>query len=209
MNEGAWDSSTHLQAIFGDESQTTPVDFNEINATNLSSATLSLLSQPLAFQHLQNQLSDQSEGYNYIPEESVGITGTFNLPQGVDLDPPPLSPDLPLSDSGSVGYELGTQPFQSFIVEYDTYSDGQTSSGSSASRHKELRLSIVQGGQEKVICTWPGCSRVVNEDNHFRHVNEAHLRKVKDVCTGCGRAFPRMYMKKNHICRGLSKRRSS
>ncbi|OAX32661.1 hypothetical protein K503DRAFT_776442 [Rhizopogon vinicolor AM-OR11-026] len=204
MDEGAWDSSTHLRAIFGDESQTTPIDFNEINATNLSSTTLSLLSQPLAFRHLQNQLSDQSEGY--VPEESVGITGTFNLPQGADPDPPPLSPDLPLSDSGSVGYELGTQatqPFQSFIVEYGTYS-----SGSSASRHQELRLPIVQGGQDKVICTWPGCSKVVNEDNHFRHVNEAHLRKVRDVCTGCGRAFPRMYMKKKHICRGLFKRRS-
>ncbi|OAX35701.1 hypothetical protein K503DRAFT_773188 [Rhizopogon vinicolor AM-OR11-026] len=57
----------------------------------------------------------------------------------------------------------------------------------------------MQGVLKKVRCMWPGCSRVINEDNHARHVDETHLRKVRDVCTDCGRAFQRMYMKKNHI----------
>jgi hypothetical protein len=110
--------------------------------------------------------------------------------------------DLSISHAS---HSVATQPF-SFVPEIGTCSDAQPLSGG---RHQQLRLPTVQGGEEKVRCTWLGCSRVVKRDSHARHVDECHLRKVRDVCTGCGRGFSRMYMKKNHLCQGpLSKRRS-
>ncbi|OAX34268.1 hypothetical protein K503DRAFT_774724, partial [Rhizopogon vinicolor AM-OR11-026] len=71
----------------------------------------------------------------------------------------------------------------------------------STSRHQ---VPIAQGGQEKVKCAWPGCSRFMTKDSFTRHVNETHLRKVKAVCARCERGFPRTYMKTNHelTCRG-------
>jgi hypothetical protein len=108
--------------------------------------------------------------------------------------------DLSISHtSGSVS----TQLF-SLVPEMGTPSEAQPLSDSSAGRHHQLRLPIVQGGEEKVRCSWLGCSRVVKRDSHARHVNECHLRKVRDVCTGCGRGFARLYLKKNHLCHGPS-----
>ncbi|KAG1728720.1 uncharacterized protein EDB91DRAFT_1253317 [Suillus paluster] len=77
------------------------------------------------------------------------------------------------------------------------YSEGQTSSDSSDSVHTS---------QGKVKCTWPGCSRFLKKDNHTRHMNETHLRKVKAVCASCGKGFPRSYMKKEHICKAERRR---
>jgi hypothetical protein len=105
-------------------------------------------------------------------------------------------------------HSVVTQPF-SFVPEMGTSSEAQPLSDFSASRHDQLRLPIVQGGEEKVRCTWLGCSSVVKRDSHARHVNECHLRKVRDVCTGCGRGFARLYMKKNHLCHGPSSKHRS
>ena len=66
-------------------------------------------------------------------------------------------------------------------------------------------LTIVTcGGQEKVKCGRIGCSSVVPKAGLTRHVTEIHLRKIKHICNRCGRAFTRMYLKKNHepTCRG-------
>ncbi|OAX35705.1 hypothetical protein K503DRAFT_773192 [Rhizopogon vinicolor AM-OR11-026] len=167
LDEGAWNSSTNLETIFGDEVQTTTP--------------------------AKRQVSDQE----YAPHSQEFVSTHMAR---LEL----LFSHTPVS----AGYELGTQQFQ-FTPEYST-SEGQTFSHSSASRHQELRVPVVQGGQEKVRCTWPGCLRIVNEDNHARHVDETHLGKVRDVCTSCGRVFPRMYTKRNHICHGPhSKRRRS
>ncbi|KAG2112746.1 hypothetical protein BD769DRAFT_1391865 [Suillus cothurnatus] len=77
-----------------------------------------------------------------------------------------------------VNYELGAQPF---LPQHHTYSEGK-------------------GSQDRVKCIWPGCSKFVRKENHTRHVNETHLRKIKTLCTGCGKEFTRSYMKKDHIC---------
>ncbi|KAJ8580129.1 hypothetical protein M405DRAFT_834856 [Rhizopogon salebrosus TDB-379] len=149
----------------------------------------------LAFQHLQGQSSDQA--YDALFQESVNT-----LSERADLPFRQPPPDLSISHAS---HFVATQPFL-FVPEIGTCSDAQPLSGG---RHQQLRLPTVQGGEEKVRCTWLGCSRVVKRDSHARHVDECHLRKVRDVCTGCGRGFSRMYMKKNHLCQGpLSKRRS-
>jgi hypothetical protein len=111
---------------------------------------------------------------------------------------------LPFGTSSSVTDEVGVQPFHLSAPQHGTYSEGQTLSGPSTSRYQESHIPVVQDSQESVKCTWPGCSRVVRKDGYNRHVDETHLRKVKAVCARCGRAFSRIYMKKNHelTCRG-------
>jgi hypothetical protein len=102
-------------------------------------------------------------------------------------------------------HEMDAQPFDFYpsTPQPGTCPEWQTLSGSSIS-HQESHVPVAQGDQEKVKCTWSGCSRVVKKGSYTRHVNEMHLRKVKAVCARCGRAFPRTYMKKNHelTCRG-------
>ncbi|KAJ8581053.1 hypothetical protein M405DRAFT_643392 [Rhizopogon salebrosus TDB-379] len=105
-----------------------------------------------------------------------------------------------------VSRSVSTQLF-SFVPEMGTSSEAQALCDSSAGRHHQLRLPIVQGGEEKVRCSWLGCSSVVKRDGHARHVNECHLGKVRDVCTGCGRGFARLYQKRNHVCHGPSSKR--
>ncbi|KAJ8581826.1 hypothetical protein M405DRAFT_600457 [Rhizopogon salebrosus TDB-379] len=84
--------------------------------------------------------------------------------------------DLSISHNpGSVSYELGTQPFQPFIPEYSTCSEGGTFSVSSARRYKHLCLPV-QGGQEKVRRTWHRCSRIVKKYIHVRYLLDTHLR---------------------------------
>jgi hypothetical protein len=213
VDEGTWDNSSD-QAIFG-EGLRPSHQYNELNAVH-----------PLALQHLQSQVSIQA--YDPLSPEPADT-----LREGADFHFRQLSPgllfvtlvpclknaypirtlDLPFSHiSGPVpvDYELDAKPFQSFVPEMGTCSEEQTLSCSSASRHQQLRLPVVRAGQKKVRCTWLGCSRVVKKDSYARHVDECHLGKVRDVCTGCGRVFPRMYMKKDHLCHGSSsKRRSS
>jgi len=205
-SEDAWDSTAHLQVILGDEPHTVaPVVFNERDVISVSSSPLdhSLFPQSLAF---HGQLSDQ----DYGPFSRGSDEVTSILPEGAD---PPVDQlfqgklaiftacfeSLPCADTViSVSHDELEQPFQSFVPQQDTCPEGQTLTGSSARRHQQLRLPIVQGGQEKVKCTWPGCSRDINKDNHTRHVNETHLRKVKAFCTYCGRAFPRTYLNRQH-----------
>ncbi|KAJ8594769.1 hypothetical protein M405DRAFT_808420 [Rhizopogon salebrosus TDB-379] len=94
---------------------------------------------------------------------------------------------------------MDAQPFNFYpsTPQHGTYSEWQTLSDSSAS-YQESHIPVAQGDQEKVKCTWSGCLRVVKKNSYTRHVDEIHLRKVKALCARCGRAFPRMYMKKNH-----------
>ncbi|KAJ8579608.1 hypothetical protein M405DRAFT_886430 [Rhizopogon salebrosus TDB-379] len=162
------------------------------------------LQEFVAFQHsqLESQLSDQAYEPGFQESASALTEGSDPFRQH--------PPDLSLSHtSSSASYELGTQPFQTSVLEMGTYSEAQTLP-SSAGRHQQLRLPVVQASQEKVRCTWPGCLRVLKKDSHTRHVNECHLGKVMDVCTGCGREFSHMYMKKVHVCHGpLSRRRRS
>jgi len=73
--------------------------------------------------------------------------------------------------------------------------------------HRQPSSKIVRGvGQKKVkvSCTFPGCSTRMRKDGLSRHLNEVHFRVVKGVCTRCGKAFQRPYLKWNHeiTCRG-------
>ncbi|KAG1763385.1 hypothetical protein EDD22DRAFT_969439 [Suillus occidentalis] len=118
------------------------------------------------------------------------------LPEGARL---PIS-DLPenLLLDGVVSYEFGVAEFP---PNYGTYSDAEMLPESSARHDQQPRFSIEQGGQDKVKCTWPGCSKSVKKENLTRHVNEVHRRKVKAVCTRCKKGFSRPYMLRDHICR--------
>ncbi|KAG1884662.1 hypothetical protein F4604DRAFT_1676769 [Suillus subluteus] len=170
-----------------------PLALDELNAVSpsLTPPELSVLTEPLAFQ-------DQFSDLEYGP---LGFTSI--LPEGVDLPICKLPQDLLLSSpSGLVSYELGVPEF---LPQYDAYSDGKTLSESSR-RDQQPRLPIMQGGKDKVKCTWPGCSRTVKKDNLTRHVNEMHQWKVKAVCASCGRGFTRPYMLKVHICRAESRK---
>lgn len=103
--------------------------------------------------------------------------------------------DVSLCDTSS--YELDVQPF---VPQDSIYSEGKTSSGLLSRLSQRLPPPVMQDSQDKVKCTWPGCLKFVRKDSRTRHVNEIHLRKVKTVCAGCGKGFPRSYMKKYHIC---------
>ncbi|KAG1749445.1 hypothetical protein EDB19DRAFT_1904546 [Suillus lakei] len=191
MESGTLDNSDYPKAIVDDEPQTiTPSALDELNAVSplLTPLELPILPELLAF---RGQLSDQY----YRPLESARVMGP--LPE--DVDPPfgQLPQDLLRGTSSSMSYELSVQPF---LHQHGTYSEGRTLSGSSARRDQSLPSPIVQCSQDKVKCTWPGCSKFVKKDNRTRHVNETHLRKVKAVCAGCGKRFTRPYLRRDHIC---------
>jgi hypothetical protein len=183
----------------------TPFTFN---------AVIPLVSQSSVLQHLQAQEHD------LLSQESRGFTS--NLPEGTD---PPLDQLFPsrvgyihvLSFSyhtqldffgtfGSVSYELGAQSFHSSAPQQVTCPEGQTLSNPTMTTTQESHPPIGQGVQEKVKCTWAGCSSVVRKDSYTRHVRETHRREAKAVCAHCEKAFPRTYMKRNHelTCRGQS-----
>ncbi|KAG2347590.1 hypothetical protein BDR05DRAFT_958354 [Suillus weaverae] len=126
----------------------------------------------------------------YIPlrsQESVGVINAIADPHVGQL-----SPDLMFASS--VSHLI--PPFQSSVDGHVT--ERQTTSGSSAKRYPHLCLPIMLGGQEKVKCTWPGCSSILKKDSHTRHVDNIHLRKVKAICTRCEREFTRTYAKTKH-----------
>ncbi|KAG1728717.1 uncharacterized protein EDB91DRAFT_1313361 [Suillus paluster] len=168
-DSGVCNDSANMQIIFDDEPQTIALD--QLNAVSPLSTLLDLflLSQPA----LHGQFMEQEYG----PLGSVGVTGSLSE----HANPPvgQLPQDMVLHGiSSSVG---GEQPF---LPQHDTYSEGQTLFDSS-----EPLLPNAQGSQDKVKCTWPGCSRFVKKENRTRHVNEMHRRKVKAVCAGCGKGF--------------------
>jgi hypothetical protein len=204
-NEGPWKyGNIDLQAISGIKPQT--VALNHVPSTNFTP-----MSQSSTLQRLQGQLPGQE--YGLLSQESVGVTSIL----GID---PPLNQFLP----GRVSYihhpslayhvrldfslfdtsEPDAQQFPSSAPPHGTGFEGQTSSDPSTSGYQERHVPVVQGGQERVKCTWAGCSSVIKKNCYTRHVDETHLRKVKAVCAQCGRKFPRTYMKKNHelTCRG-------
>ncbi|KAG1851339.1 hypothetical protein DFJ58DRAFT_728999 [Suillus subalutaceus] len=125
--------------------------------------------------------------YGPLSQDSVGIVNATT-------DPPveQLSPDLMFAGSGS----HVVPPFQSSVNGHVT--EKQPTSGSSAKRYPHLCLPIMLGGQKKVKCTWPGCSSILKKDSHTRHVDNIHLRKVKAICSRCGRGFTRTYAKTKH-----------
>ncbi|KAG1756302.1 uncharacterized protein EDB91DRAFT_1091809 [Suillus paluster] len=205
----AFNGTVGVQAIGDNEPQTialVALDMLDVIPPSLTSLDLSPLPRPLA-RHVQHL--DQEYG----PLESVSVAGSLSDA----IDPPVgqgkfavfaafpsnayhLRPDPGLwlcGASGFIGYELGAQ---TTLPQHGTYFEGQTLPDSSV-RRDQLPLPKVQGSQDKVKCTWPGCLRVFKKDNHTRHVNDTHLRKVKAVCVGCGKKFTRSYMKRDHVCR--------
>ncbi|KAG2041292.1 hypothetical protein BDR03DRAFT_946125 [Suillus americanus] len=169
--------------VHDDPQITMPLAFDELNAVLplLTPPEPPVLAEPLAF---EGQLSDLEYG-------PLGFTST--LPEAMSIGD--LSQDLL---PGTVSYGLGVPGLQ---PQYDKYSDGKTLSESSARRDQQPCLPIAQDGRDKVMCTWPDCSRVVQKKGLARHVNEMHRRVVKAVCYRCGNGFTRQYMLKSHLCR--------
>ncbi|KAG0701423.1 hypothetical protein DFH29DRAFT_569368 [Suillus ampliporus] len=188
VGDSVWNDSVDFQVIVDEGLQAiAPVACDELDAISLSLTLpeLFLLPQPPV---LHGQLSDQE----YRPLESVGVTGS--LSEGADSLVGQVSQEIVHWGSSSfVGHQLGAHPF----LPQPTFSEGQALSDTSVRRNQQPPLPVVQGNQEKVKCTWPGCSKFVTKDNRTRHVNETHLRKVKAVCAGCGKGFARPYMKKD------------
>jgi hypothetical protein len=148
-----------------------------------------------------------SQEYGILLQESIGVNGT--LPERTDHHlgqqcPGRVSHTRNLSFAYHLRLDvfhfgtsrLASQSFHSSARQHSTYSETQTLSCPSTTR--QPHLPVAQGIQEKVECTWHGCSRVVRKDSYTRRVNETHLRKIKAVCAHCERTFPRMYLKKNH-----------
>ncbi|KAG2066354.1 hypothetical protein BDR04DRAFT_1121206 [Suillus decipiens] len=185
INSGRRDSSAYHQKIFDDEHQNVAtIAPDELN-TLLT--TLSNLPQPLAL----SGLSDQEYG----PLESDEVMGS--LQEDTDAMICQRPPDAFLCNTSShVIYEL-----QPFVPQDGMSFEEKTISGSSSTLKQRLPPPIVQEIEDKVKCTWPGCSKFVKKESRTRHVNETHLRKVKTVCASCGKGFTRSYMKKDHICR--------
>ncbi|KAG0701087.1 hypothetical protein DFH29DRAFT_1069848 [Suillus ampliporus] len=180
-DSGTWSSSVNLQAFVDDEP----------NAIPLLLTPPVLLPEPLVFYGQPSHLE-------YGPLEYLGVNST--LPEGVDPLVGQLPQDLFLCDTSS---SASNEPdAQSFLPQDGTYSVEQTLPYPS-----ELPLPIVQGSQDKIKCTQPGCWRVIRKDGLGRHVNETHRRKIKAVCASCGKGFMRPYMERDHICQ--AGRRSS
>ncbi|OAX34372.1 hypothetical protein K503DRAFT_868961 [Rhizopogon vinicolor AM-OR11-026] len=171
-NEGSWKyNNTDLQTASGlVVKPQTPVPLD--GAMNSSSTDFSFPPQPLALQHSQGQVPGQ--GYGHLSQGSVVVASI----QSEETDPA-LGQRLPdfllFGTAGSVGYELGAQPSYSSAPQHGMRAEGQSLSGPSADHHQELHLPVAQGGQERVKCTWPGCSKSVGKDSYNRHGVPAHI----------------------------------
>ncbi|KAG2153390.1 hypothetical protein DEU56DRAFT_751970 [Suillus clintonianus] len=132
--------------------------------------------------------SAPTQEYSTLLYGSGWVTNTMS--DVVDLPLGQLPPGLDLLFASSVSHELFTPVVPGHVK--------QTISGSSARRYQHLCLPIVLGGQEKLKCTWLGCSSILKKDSHTRHVEEVHFRTVKAICTRCEREFTRTYAKKKH-----------
>ncbi|KAG2066376.1 hypothetical protein BDR04DRAFT_1169953 [Suillus decipiens] len=158
-NEGTMDSGVDFHTLGDDEHQAImPLVLNDVNTIppSLAPPEISVLAKSLAF---RNQFLD-------LEHNPLWFTSS-------------LQEDLLLlsETSGFVSNELGVPEF---LPRDDTYSKEMLPD--SSARHDQPHLAIVQGGQDKVRCTWPGCSRSVKKNNLTRHVNEMHRRRVKAVC---------------------------
>ncbi|KAG2139081.1 uncharacterized protein EDB93DRAFT_1164035 [Suillus bovinus] len=184
-DEGMLDSSMGLQAIVENEPQTiVPIAQDGLHAVSPSLITpvLPISAEQSAFQNQPLNLEYGPSGFNTLPD-----LPDDNVPQ-----------DLLLSGTSGVVVSHGLDA-PGFLP---WSSDAKTLSKSSGSHDQQEPLSISKGSQNRVICTWPGCSRAVNQDNLTRHVNEVHWRKVKAACAHCGKGFARPYMLRDHICQG-------
>jgi hypothetical protein len=85
------------------------------------------------------------------------------------------------------------------LPQHNSYSAEQTWLGSSSRHDQSLPPRMVQGCQNRVLCTQPGCTVILNKENLTRHINEVHERKIKARCDHCGREFTRPYLKKEHV----------
>ncbi|KAG2048346.1 hypothetical protein BDR06DRAFT_1013124 [Suillus hirtellus] len=163
-----------------------PLALDELNGVSpsLIPPDLLILAESQAFQ-------GQPSNLEYGP---LGFTST--LPE-----------DLPISRLPQDLLTSGTDRLcaPEFLPQDDTYFDEKTMSEpeSSASHGQQSShpIQVAKVDQDKVKCTWPGCSKALRKNSLTRHINETHRRKVKAVCVYCGKRFARPYMLKNHIRR--------
>ncbi|KAJ8589441.1 hypothetical protein M405DRAFT_841876 [Rhizopogon salebrosus TDB-379] len=117
-----------------------------------------ILSQQPALQRMQRQLPEQ-ECYSFLQESDSGATSL-----------PVSQPSSDLLPGTSVYANHGVStPLRSFAPQNDT----------SIICHQEPPPCVVRCSQEKMQCTWPGCSSVIQKGSYVRHVKEIHQRTVK------------------------------
>ncbi|KAG1842303.1 hypothetical protein C8R48DRAFT_737816 [Suillus tomentosus] len=185
-DEGTSDNGIDFQAIIDDSEPQTIVPLatlDELNAVSpsLTPSDLPVLAESQTFQ-------GQPSTLEYGP---LGFTST--LPEGLPISR--LPQDLLLSGS----YRLDFSP------QYDTYfyrkMMSESESSASCDQQSSHPIQVALADQDKVKCTWSGCSKALKKGSLTRHINETHRRKVKAVCVPCGKRFARPYMLKNHVCR--------
>lgn len=104
-------------------------------------------------------------------------------------------PELFPYDNESASYVPGAH---GILPQHSSSSEEQTLLGQ---RHDlSLPPPMVQGHQNRVMCTQPGCGAILNKENLTRHNNEVHEQKIKARCDCCGREFTRPYLKREHVC---------
>ncbi|KAG2070438.1 hypothetical protein BDR04DRAFT_1155468 [Suillus decipiens] len=179
------------EVTMGDERAWESLDGSVELQTVINDEPLTIIQDPLPF---YGQLSD----LEFEPLESVGVASTPQ--ESVDFVARLPQDIFPYSSN----YEPATGDF---LSHHGAHPDGQAASGSSTKLDEQPLVTVVQGVQEKVRCSWSGCSRVVKKENLSRHVNEVHRRRIKVVCNQCGNGFARPYLMRDHNCR--AKRRNS
>ncbi|KAG2139083.1 uncharacterized protein EDB93DRAFT_1106192 [Suillus bovinus] len=182
---GILDNSMDFQAIVENEPQT----ILQTAQDELHAVSPSLIPPVLPISAEQSAFQNQPLNLEYGP---LGFSAPPDLPDDN------VPQDLLLSGTSGVVVSHGLDA-PGFLPRS---SNAKTLSKSSGSHDQQKPLSIAKGSQDRVICTWLGCSRAVNQDNLTRHVNEVHWRKVKAACAHCGKGFARPYMLRDHICRG-------
>ncbi|KAG2753144.1 hypothetical protein P692DRAFT_20829619 [Suillus brevipes Sb2] len=170
------------------------------------------VADPRLDQNAQDLLPNGNFGFtSYEPEEQVELSRSVThfegqtwpalhdprvketLPEEADphLGQPPQ--DLFPYNTESAGYVPGAR---SILPQHGSSSEEQTLPGQ---RHDlSLPPRMVQGRQNRVMCTQPGCGVILNKENLTRHNNEVHERKIKARCDHCGREFTRPYLKREH-----------
>lgn len=164
------------------EPQDSTVDLQAV----INDEQLTFVNKPLPF---YGRLSD----LEFDHTKPVGVTST--LQESVDLV---SQPPQDVFHYGTSSYEA---PAGDLLSQHDTFPEGLDASNSSANLDEQLPLTVVQVIRERVKCNWSGCSRVVNKDNLTRHINEMHRRKIRVICSRCGKGYTRPYLMTGHNCR--------
>ncbi|KIK43793.1 hypothetical protein CY34DRAFT_11482 [Suillus luteus UH-Slu-Lm8-n1] len=127
---------------------------------------------------------------------------TETLPEEADPHLGQQPQELFPYDNESASYVPGAH---GILPQHSSSSEEQTLLGQR--HHLSLPPPMVQGHQNRVMCTQPGCGVILNKENLTRHNNEVHERKIRARCDRCGREFTRPYLKREHVRQARCRKR--